>query len=175
MRRVYVEAVYNTAQEPVPHEVLWDELQRALAATGRLHLSTANDADIIIRTHLTQSSSGKAGERKSPANNKREPEPDLFSGQREPPGRGQLKDISIADDYFLKTSWSSTIEVEVWDLHTKTLLMRRQYALSGEIPTVRGDIPTEAHHLRNEESFYYGFSNSSRAVAERIVSDLLIR
>jgi hypothetical protein len=175
IRSIFVEAVYDTATEPAPHELLWDEIQRAIAANGQLRLSGPNEADAILRAHIVKVQMGKAGERKAPVVSRRSTEPDVFAGQQQPPTPGQLRDISIADDHYMKTSWSSVVQVEVWDLTTRKLILQRQYPLSGEIPTIRGDVPAEIHHLRNEESFQHGFANASRSIAERIVGDLLIR
>jgi hypothetical protein len=175
IRSIYVEAIYDTASEPVPHEVLWDEIQRAIAANGQLRLARPYEADAILRAHIVRAQTGKAGERKAPVAVRRTSEPDVFAGQQQPQTPGQLRDISIADDYFMKTSWSSAVHVEVWDLTTRKLVLQRQYALSGEVPTIRGDVPAEIHHIRNEESFQHSFGNASKAVAERIVGDLLVR
>ncbi len=175
IRTIYIEAIYDTSSEAAPHELLWDEIQRAIAANGQLKLVSSYEADAVLRAHIVKNQMGKAGERKAPVVSRRTTEPDIFSGQQQPPTPGQLRDISIADDYFMKTSWSSVVQVEVWDLTTRKLVLQRQYPISGEIPTIRGDVPTEIHHLRNEESFQHGFANASRSIAERIVGDLLIR
>lgn len=175
IRTIYVEAVYDTSTEAAPHELLWDEIQRAIAANGQLRLTKSSEADAVLRAHIVKTQTGKAGERKAPVAVRRSGEPDVFAGQQSPPSPGQLRDISIADDYFMKTAWSSAVQVEVWDLNTRKLLLQRLYPISGEMPTIRGDVPYEIHHLRNEESFQYSFLNSSKSVAERIVGDLLTR
>lgn len=175
IKTIYVEAVYDTGAEPVSHELLWDELQRAVAATGQLKLASATSADGILRAHVFNTQTLKSGERKPGAKGKARIDRDIFSGQQQPPGPGEMRDISIADDYFMKTSWSSVVQIELWDLNTRKLLLQRQYPLSGEIATIRGDQPTEVHHLRQEESLHHSFGLASRAVAERVVSDILHR
>lgn len=174
IRTIHVEAVYDTSAEPVPHELLWDEIQRAIAANGQLKLVPSYEADALLRAHIVRTQTSKAGERKAPIASARRTERDVFVGQQSPPTPGQIRDITVADDYFMKTAWTSAAQVEVWDLTTGKLILQRQYPLAGEMPTVRGDVPTEIHHLRNEESFQHSFGNVSRGIAERIVSDLLL-
>jgi len=175
IRSIFIEGVYDTSGEAVPHERLWDELQRAFAANGQLRLTTAADADAILRAHIITSTIGKAGERKTSATKSKRRDPDVFAGQQQPPTPGALRDISVADDYFVKTGWQSAVQVEVIDLRTRQLILQRLYPISGETVAVRGDQPAEIHHVRHEESFDHSFTNASRGIAERVVTDLLVR
>jgi hypothetical protein len=175
IRSIFVEAVYDTSAEPVPHEKLWDELQRAIAANGQLRLAPAKEADAILRAHIIKSTTAKSGERKVGLSKSKRKDPEVFAGQSQPPTPGGLREISIADDYFIKSSWQSLVLVEVYDLKTRKLLLQRHYPISGEILASRGDQYTEIHHVRHEESFDASFGNASRGLAERVVSDLLVR
>jgi hypothetical protein len=175
IKTIFIEGVYDTSGEPMPHEHLWDALQRAFAANGQLRLSTADQADAILRAHVVSGSINKAGERKTTSTKSKRKDPELFYGNQSPPTPGQLRDISLADDYFVKTSWQSAVEVEIIDLRSRKLLLQRLYPISGETFAVRGDQPTEIHHLRHEESFDHSFAEASKNVAERVVADLLIR
>ena len=175
IKPIYVEAVYDTGAETIPHEQLWDELQRAFAANGQLRIAPASEADAVLRAHIVKTQITKAGERKVETTKRQHKDPDVFAGQNPPPTPGQLRDISIADDYFLKSAWSSTVRVEVWDLKTRKLLLQREYPLSGEVLDVRGDQRAQIHHVRHEESLNYSFRNAARGTAGRIVSDLTVR
>jgi hypothetical protein len=175
IKSIFVEGVYDTSAEPIPHEKLWDELQRAVAAHGQLRLAPPEEADAILRAQVIKTSSAKAGERKVTLSKSKRKDPEIFSGQSSPPTPGVLRDISVAEDYYVKTSWTSVVLVEVYDLRTRNLLMQRQYPMSAEVVAARGDQPTEIHHLRFEESLNASFGNASRGLAERIVTDLLVR
>jgi hypothetical protein len=179
IRSIFVEGVYDTSAEPVPHEKLWDELQRAIAANGQLRLASAKDADAILRAQVIKTSSAKAGERKVALSKSKKKDPEIFSGhssgQSSPPTPGVLRDISVADDFYVKSSWASLVLVEIYDLKTNRLLLQRQYPMSAEVVAVRGDQPTEVHHLRHEESLQASFGNAAKTLAERVVTDLLVR
>lgn len=175
IRTIHIEAVYDTSAEPVPHELLWDSIQRAVAANGQLKIAPADQADAILRAHIMSTSVSKGGERKITNTNRRRKEIDIFNGQSGPPTPGTLRDLTVADDFFVKTTWSSSVRVELWDLNTKALLLQREYPLAGEVVSYRGDLPTQVHYLRYEEQFQYSFGNATRSLGERIVSDLLVR
>jgi hypothetical protein len=175
IRTIHIEAVYDTSAEPVPHELLWDSLQRAIAANGQLKIASAEKADAILRAHIINTQVSKGGERKILNTNRRRKESNVFLGQSGPPTPGTLRDLSVTDDFFVKTSWSSSVRVELWDLNTKALLLQREYPLTGDVVAYRGDLPTQIHHLRYEEQFQHSFGNATRGLAERIVSDLLVR
>jgi len=175
IRSIFVEAVYDTGAEIVPHEQLWDELQRALAANGQIAVVTAKDADAVLRAQIVSTQFAKAGERKVTQNNRKTREPDYFEGQTPPPVPGQLRNLSVADDYYMKTRWQSTLRVELWDLRKRKLLLQREYPMSGETLANRGDVAAQMHHLRHEESYNASFGNAARMVAEKVVTDILIR
>ena len=175
IKTIHVEAVYDTSAEAIPHEQLWDELQRAFAANGQLRIAPASEADAILRAHIINTQISKSGERRVETTKAKRKDPEVFAGQTPPPTPGQLRDISIADDYFLKSAWRSVVRVEVWDLTTRKLMLQREYPLSGEVTDVRGDQRTQIHHVRHEESLNYSFRNAARSAAERVVSDLTVR
>lgn len=175
IKTVFVEAIYDTGSEVLPHELLWDELQRAIAANGQLHLARPSGADAILRAQIISSQTGKAGERRVSQSNRKSKEPDYFAGQSSPPTKGKVRNLSIADDYYLKTRWQSFVRVELWDLRSQKLILQREYPMSGEVLANRGDVSAQLHHIRHEESFSASFGNSARAVAEKVVTDILTR
>jgi hypothetical protein len=175
IRSIYVEGVYDTSAEPIPHERLWDELQRAIAANGQIRLAAPNEADAVLRAHIISTTSKKAGERKTSSVKSKKKDPEIFYGQTTPPRPGPLRDISIADDYFTKSSWSSRILIEIYDLRSGKLILQRNYPIAAEVQAVRGDQANEIHHLRHQESLGASFGNGAKSIAERIVSDLLVR
>lgn len=175
IRTVFVEAVYDTGAEVLPHEHLWDELQRALAANGQMMVAPSKNADALLRAQIISTLIGKAGERRVTQTDRKTREPNYFDGQKSPPTPGQVRNLSIADDYYTKTRWQSSVRVELWDLRSQKLILQREYPISGEVLANRGDINPQLHHLRHEESFNASFSNAARVVAEKVVTDILIR
>lgn len=175
IRSVFIEAIYDTGAEVIPHEQLWDELQRAIASNGQLVMLPAKDADAVLRAQVVTTQFGKSGERRVAQTNRKSREPNYFSGQSPPPVPGQVRNLSVADDYYIKTRWQTNVRVELWDLRKQVLLLQREYPMSGEVLANRGDVSAQLHHLRHEESYSASFTNAARAVAEKVVTDILVQ
>lgn len=52
-RSVAVEGIFDTTRHTFPKDILWREIQRAFASTGKIRLTSAEDAEVLIRIHLT--------------------------------------------------------------------------------------------------------------------------
>lgn len=176
IQTIAIESIYDTSGEVIPHEQLWNELQRAFAANGHLKLTSATKADALLRAHLRSATSVKAGDRTTV---KDKPKKDIsLYGEAGPPiSPSALRDLSIANDYFTKDRQSMTIDVEIWDLKTRNLLLQRTYTGGFEVLSVRpnAEIPPQLSMVRHEESNQYGVAKIAKQIAETVVSDLLVR
>ena len=171
---VAVEGVYDTSGEVLPHELLWSELQRAFAANGHLRLTTAKRADALIRAHISTASSVKSGER-SPSDSLSKNDPELFDGRKDPPAPSILRDLSTSHDFFKKETLSYSVEIEVYHLETKKLLLQRTYPVSAEILAAGRASSESLTFARFDEARTSAFQRLARAIAETVVSDLLVR
>jgi hypothetical protein len=172
------ESVFDSGGEVVPHELLWDELQRAFAANGHLKVSSLKSADALLRAHIRSATTGKAGNRNTHSGTLKDPP--LYDVKSDPRKPGELRDLSTARDYFTKSSTSFVVDVEVWDIKTRALILQRTYGGAFEAQAVLADAGAlsgvrEVTFVRHEESVQRGFARVSRNIAETVVSDLLVR
>ena len=51
-KTIAVEGIYDTSRLALPHEYLWESLQKYIAINGRLKLAPKNQADLYLRCQL---------------------------------------------------------------------------------------------------------------------------
>lgn len=182
IRTIAVESVFDTGGEVIPHDQFWSQLQRAFAANGHLKVVSASEADALARMHIRQTTIVKSGERVTPDRDKEasgalksKKDPELYAGQSDPPAPGLLRDLSRAGDVFRKDNTIVVIDVEVWDLSTRSLILQRQYATNAEVFGLRLNAPREVAFLRHDEALDAGLSKAAKQIAETVVTDLLVR
>ena len=172
-KTIAIEAVYDTGKTVLPHEILWEELQKQFAINGKLKLAPASEADLYLRAHIMRSSISPTSTEKV-----RTTEPDSFysSGSPPMPWRPQeYPNYNVASSYSKTETLSLSLEVEVWNLHTRKKIFRDVYS-GGETWTVYdGSLPPEFAFLKAEESFEEAFEGLSFGLARAIVRDVLTR
>ena len=173
VRTVAVEAVFDTSREVVHHEHLWSELQKAFASDGHLRVVQVGKADALVRAHLKKVLLTPSGET---FENGPEKDPSVFNrGDPSPPN--QFKVLTQAWKVRNKATLSTVVDIEVWNLWTKTLIMRRTYSLADSLQAIHAtnNITTKGNDfLRLEESTDARFHEIAKKVANQVVRDLFI-
>jgi len=172
VRTVAVEAVFDTSREVVHHEHLWSELQKAFASDGHLRVVQAGKADALVRAHLKKVVLTPSGETFI---NGVEKDPSVFN-RGDPSAPREFKVLTQAGKVRNKAVMSTVVDVEVWNLWTKTLIMKRTYSLADSMQALHApDITTKGNDfLRLEESSDAVFHEISKKVANQVVRDLFI-
>ncbi len=174
IRSLAVEAVYDTSKMPIPHEVLWSNLQQAVAANGHLQLVSAGEADAILRVHIQNAATRSSGVTTSSYQDVEEPV--IPSSGTEPLGFSNFKDLTTARAFYPKATNFLTARAEVWHLASKELLLDRVYVLSQEFDAVRtGIVGVNNNFPRFHETQAQSFNQISKDLATKIVDDLLVR
>jgi hypothetical protein len=176
IRTIAVEAVFDTSREVLPHEILWESLQAAFASDGHLRLVSQSQADALVRAHLKQASISATGTEQ--LNGPRQ-EPVPFKGST-PPSPSEYPPLTQASRYKDTAVLQSVVEVEVWNLWTRSLLLRQTYSLAENFRAVHqtknGEFTTAANDfLRYDEAAMARFQSLSRNIAQAVVRDLLVR
>lgn len=170
---VAVEAVYDTTRAVLPHELLWQELQRAIAADGKLHLTTQSKADALVRAHLMTGDT-RTGRIASKTENDRDPELETPEEFVRTGNIADFKRLTQAGEHTLDNKLVLGIRIEVIDLRSKRVLLNKTYRGIEEIKTARkGDDPG-SFFLIYTEATENQFRKISRRIATRMVQDLLI-
>lgn len=176
LRSIAVEAVYDTTRMVLPHEILWENLQRAAAADGHFTLAPPEGADLYLRAHLHK------GERRLidvyKAILPREPE-DIMSPAFVDPIRpsvfGLANNLQLATEISHRELIRMRIRVEVWHIATQSLVFSRDYPIE-EVLKVQG-IDTDGvanRHLHSEEVFEIRFDEVTQGISTTAIRDLLI-
>lgn len=172
-KSIAIEAIYDTGKTVLPHEILWEQIQHQFAINGKLKLAPASRADLYLRAHIKKSSIRPTSTEKV-----RSTEPDSFYNGASPatPWRPQeYPNYNVASSYSKTETLSMSLEVEVWNLHTRKKIFSDVYS-GGETWTVYdGSLPPEFAFLKAEESFENAFEGLSYALARAIVRDVLTR
>jgi len=170
---IAVEAIYDTSREVLPHELLWQSLQNAFASDGHLRLVPVSEADALVRAHIKSASVAPDGAEfeNGPVN-----DPEVFKGDSPPPP-SSFKKLPETGKYRDKGLISLVVEVEVWNLNTRTLLMRRSYPVAAGFQAVHAPSITQTANdfLRYDESEQAAFAGLSDSIARSVVRDLLVR
>jgi hypothetical protein len=170
VRTVAVEAVYDTSRQPVPHHILWDSLQRAIAKDGHFVLASRQSADAIVRTHLYSAHVGATGRTTGDDIDLRDPtifNPDSAVA-------AEFRRMDIAGRYTQRELLQMGVTIEVVDLKTGKVLMSRDYGGSKEFVTDRGaQVPDSSEFIVYEEALQNRFREISSDVTRNLVRDML--
>ncbi len=171
IRSIAVEAVYDTSREVIPHQLLWDALQKAIAQNGKLRLTSQADADALLRAHITKAKVVPTGTPAQRDNRAKDPEiPDVD----EPTEYRDYSDISKAGRYTTVEALQYTVTVEVWNLHTQKLIKSKAYNASTQFKSIRGtNTDPKAGYLVYDEALQARFQEISKNIAEKAVFDVL--
>lgn len=172
---IAIEAIFDTGGQVIPHEVLWDQLQRAFAANGHLKVSSAKTADALLRAHIRQSTVDKLEFYDTNKKDDIRKDPDIYAGRSEPPAPEALSDLTRASKFYNRDATSFTVDIEVWNLETHKLMMQRTY--SGRVDTlaVRNNDLKDVILIRHDEALDLRMNVVAKQIAETVVTDLLVR
>jgi hypothetical protein len=168
VQNIAIEAVYDSSQRALPHEMVWEGLQRAFAANGRLRLTSVTNADVYLQTQIL--SAGAAQLDPLPQSSK-DKEPKFDASTPAPPGQYQkLTQARVLAD---KESQTIKVEVKIWHLRTKQLIFSNTYALSGVYRILDNTTTNENKFLRANEAFRNQFGLIAQNLGNLVVRDFL--
>jgi hypothetical protein len=148
-----VEAVYDTSQKRVPHEFLWNSLERALARNGRLLVTGVAESELYMRVHLKTASTTSF---------------DLFIPKA--PSKA-----SSVDTYPRKEKYTLGFQVEVWDQADRRLVFQKSYVLPFLYDIYRPLSPLGTEILRIQEARESQMVASLDELSDQVTRDLLGR
>lgn len=173
VKKIAVEAIYDVSREVLPHDILWVELQREIAKTGKVVVGSAQNAEAIMRVKLA--GAGLRAIDSVPIQSAtRYPQlKDPVPSTLEQLDKADILDMAKATKRGSKEALAVQLEVEVWSLTTRKLLFKRGYSGSGEVESVTLD-PNGSGYLKYEEKIARRFRQLSQSLSRKIVSDFLL-
>jgi hypothetical protein len=172
IRSVAVEGIHDISREILPHELLWEELQRAIAAEGHLRVVSATRADALLRARIKSARFSPAGTVVRPQPLLQDP-PAMQTGDI-PYNYKDFRALTEAAELMPSTGIAIEVELQLWHLQTRELLFERTYVQSESFLSVRPSTSPRNNHLRENEAFRSDFARMSRSIADRFMSDLLM-
>jgi len=173
IKSIAIEAIYDTSREVLPHDIIWGELQQAFARDGHLKVAPRNYADALLRVHITKAAVGPSGDIYT--TKPTEDDPKVFD-RDDPPSFNRFRRLPYAGEARQKMTLAIVMQVEIWHLESRELLLDRVYNLGESFRVVRpSGLPEATAFLRTEESMQADIALMARQTAEAVVQDLLIR
>lgn len=172
-KTIAVEGIYDTSRLALPHEYLWESLQKHIAINGRLKLVHASHADLYLRCQLVRANVSpfdvKLNEIK---------DPDTFIDDSldipSPYPMGSYPSYRRASSYAQQEQVSATAEIEVWDLREKKIVFKGSYGASATYGILSAG-SVEYGFLKADEAFETGFAKVADDIARKAVADLFRR
>tara|TARA_B100001094_G_C18150033_1_gene783121 strand:+ start:46 stop:690 length:645 start_codon:yes stop_codon:yes gene_type:complete len=172
IRNIAIEAVYDTSQKVIPHQIFWHQVQQAFARNSQLTIVPASEADALIRLHIKSATITPTGEAKTQGPNF-DPEVETSDQYFIP---SQFRNITRAGRWRTTEAIGFTVDMEVRNLHTNEVIHKANYSTGGTFRSyrVKENSATKTHFLLYEEALYTKFKSLSQEVAYKMVSDLLL-
>lgn len=176
VRTIAVEAIYDTGREVIPHELLWEALQLAVAADGHLRLVGQGQADALMRAHIKSAAiNADGGEQYSGP--KKDPKP---YAQDSPVMPDQFSNMTLSGRYRDSARVTIQVDIEVYNLNTRALLLKQTYSGTEVFRAVhqtasRQFTVPENDFLRYEEAAGAKFKEIAKSISRQIVRDLLLK
>ena len=166
-----IEAIYDSSKNIIPHEILWDSLQRQVITSGKIALAPTNRADALLRVQIKNTERMQFNAEFF----KETEDPKTFISPLThfPYLPQEYIDAKVAS-YFAKWEKVAYIaHVEIWDLRTQKLLSQRVYPVAFDRKTFHSITPNHHRYLYLTEGMENAFSSSAQTLAERIIGDFL--
>ena len=167
---VYVEAIYDTTSKSLPHDTLWNELQRAVGESGKLRLASRDHADAHLRAHLVSASMLQI-------------DPQTITAVKDPvyqPGGvpadyRSFRNLNVASKFAGKEVLQMSIAVDLVNTSSGKTIFSRTYPLSRTYSIINIAGTPSGRFQRADEAFESNFQYASKELSGQIVRDLLKR
>ena len=173
IRTVAVEGVFDTSKDVVPHEVFWESLQRSLARDGHLVLTDRDDADALLRIHITAADVRPTGAVKPISGPTKDPK--VAAGEQIDPSL--LRQLTVAGFFTELESVTALVTADLIDLRNGGILMEKKYSGVQNFRSARSEsvFPLHSSYLYYSEASHSAYRKISDQIAQQITGDLLIR
>ena len=168
LRSISFEAIYDTSRTVLPHQHLWEELQRAFAADGHLLVRSQGRADAVLRAHILSASVGPTGRAEANGLTK-----DQEKYRKPAPKPNQFRDLNLAGEYTQEELIQVAIDIEVINLYTKKVLFTKRYAGAEKFRSLH-KVQGSSQYLLYDEALSFSFRKISRNIAQNVVRDFIV-
>ncbi len=167
---IYVEAIYDTASKSLPHDLLWNELQRAVGESGKLRLTSREQADAHLRAHLVSASIIQV----DPQTITAVADP-VYQPGSEPADYRSFRSLNVASKFAGKEVIQMSIAVDLVSTSSGKAIFSRMYPLSRTYSIINIAGTPNGRFQRADEAFESNFQYASKELSGQIVRDILKR
>ena len=166
-----VEAIYDESREVIPHEFLWSALQREVIRNARVTLTNQEEADALMVVTIKNAQVNPRGTPSQEANSKDPPNSDTDKGSPD-----RYRNLKRAGTWTTEEGIRLNVHVEVYDLKSRAVLFRKDYAQSGSFRSLRPVTitPSSSSYLHYDEALRARFRTMAETLAGNIVHDFLM-
>lgn len=168
IRSIAIEAVYDTSRDVIPHELIWSAIQREVARSGRLILSSHEEADALMTLWVSRSSVSPSG---TPTRDPRSRDPIASADSQSIPP--EFRDLRRAGSWTSDEQVGFTVEVEVHDLKSRRVIFKNIYDQTTAFKSLRAEsiTPIASGFLAYEEALQAKVKLLADQMAQRVVTD----
>ncbi len=168
IRTIAIEAVYDTSRDVIPHELIWSAVQREIARTGRLVLTSHNEADALMTLWVTSSKVMPGG---TPSQEPKAKDP--IANGTDIPSPLEFRELRRAGSWTSDETVNFTLEVEVHDLKSRKILFKKSYTRGAGFKSLRAQTitPVASGFMHYEEALRAQVKFLSDQLAQTMVTD----
>ena len=169
---IAIEGIYDTSRTPLPHEILWENLQAEFITSGRLAVVGVDKADAYLRVHVHNGEVNQYDVYAPPKIS--EPDNVFATATGEAHPLSKYSNLRAADQYSRREVLSFALDVEVWSLRERKLLFQKTYQAGPvDYSIYDGRTAADLQFINAEEGFGALFDRVSKNLAQAIVTDFL--
>ncbi len=165
-----IAAIYDTTNISLPHQILWERIQKELILKSNYNLTPPPQANFYLTAHIKKSEMNQIN---SYTNIRKKDPTSLVNPETQKPYTlSDFNRINIAASFSRQQALSITVEITVWDLQTKGVIFKKSYSSSGQYDIYSGSRPPESFLTRNVENKQYLFADLSENIVSQLIIDL---
>ena len=164
-RKIAVESIHNNTKTHLPFEGLWEEIQRRLILSNRARLTSSNDAEFLIRTTVTESTTEQHNSNNATISSGTN---DYVDPTNQTPSYPSLKRAQV---YSTQGKIKITIKVEVWDLMQRKIVLEKSYGQGSNWQLFDYQINPNNMFIRSGEKEEHHFQSIAQKLSKQIVND----
>jgi len=165
---IYIESIFDTSSVVLPHDNIWEELQRSAISSGKIKLASRLKADAHLTTHIVHSEIVQT----DPVPRTVSEDPSFKNGQP-PPSYREYRNLNSSSKFANKENLNLVAVVQLIDRRSGKSIFKKEYNVSRLYPIVDTTTERANRFQRADEAFEKNFQLLSEELAATIIGDIL--
>ena len=165
IRTLYIESIYDTSKASMPHQLIWNALQREFGADGRVTLAGRKSADAYMQVHLERATKDQF-EKGTIA-----PDREFKMDDNQLPKPANVRKLGQAGEFAKKELLGLQVRITVFGRKSRKAIYSKLYGMSQAYNLIDSEPNTQ--FLRANEAFLKAFGEISNNLAKQVRNDFL--